>query len=74
MLPSDMPTVAQVLDDAMALPAADREELAARLLDSVEPPPGISIDDDGEIERRAAEVRAGVPGVPWADVKRALGR
>lgn len=46
----------------------------ARSHDSVEPPPGISIADDTEIERRAAEARAGVPGVPWADVKRALTR
>ncbi|MEZ4399261.1 MAG: addiction module protein [Kofleriaceae bacterium] len=69
-----MPTVSQVLDDAMALSPAEREELAARLLDSVEQPPGISIDDHVEIEQRAAEARAGVPGVPWADVKRALKR
>ena len=67
-----MATVAQLLDEAMALSAAEREELAAHLLDSVEAPPGISIDDHAELERRAAEARSGAPGVSWADVKRAL--
>ncbi len=67
-----MATVAQLFDEAMALSAAEREELAAVLLDSVEAPPGISIDDHAELERRAAEARGGAPGVSWADVKRAL--
>ena len=47
-----------------------REELAAALLDSLEPPPGISIEDREEIERRAEEARRGEPGIPWAEVKR----
>lgn len=64
-----MPTVNEVLDEAMRLPADERAELAARLLDTVEELPGISIDDIETIEGRAADARAGVAGVPWADVK-----
>ncbi|MBX3192123.1 MAG: addiction module protein, partial [Labilithrix sp.] len=45
-------------------------KLAATLLDSLEPPLGISIEDREEIERRAEEARSGVPGIPWEEVKR----
>lgn len=63
---------AKLFDDAMQLPEDEREELAARLLDTIEPPPGISIDDKDEILRRAAEARTGEPGIPWDVVKRDL--
>ena len=64
---------AKLLADAMQLSEDEREELAAKLLDSLEPPPGISIDDKGEIEARAKEARSGsVPGIPWDEVKRGL--
>lgn len=33
---------------------------------------GISIDDRDEIDRRAAEARAGTAGVPWEELKREL--
>ncbi|HEX2569294.1 MAG TPA: addiction module protein [Polyangia bacterium] len=56
----------------MRLPEDEREELAAQLLDSLEPPPGISIEDKGEIERRADEARSGTPGIPWSEIKRDL--
>ena len=57
----------------MTLPADEREQLAAELLDSLEPlPGGISIDDTDGIERRAADARAGVAGIPWDEVKRGL--
>lgn len=69
-----MATAAQVLAEAMQLPDEEREELAARLLDSLEPPPGISIDDRDEIERRAAEARSGAPGIPWSELRRDLRR
>ena len=52
-----METAAKLLKEAMRLPEDEREELAAKLLDSLEPPPGISIDDKDEIEKRAAEAR-----------------
>lgn len=67
-----METAAKLLEEAMRLPEDEREDLAAKLLDSLEPPPGISIDDKEEIEKRAAEARSGAPGIPWDEVKRDL--
>ena len=65
----------KILAEAMQLTAEEREELAAKLLDSIEPEPAsISIDDVDEIERRAAEARSGTPGIPWNEVKRGLVR
>jgi putative addiction module component (TIGR02574 family) len=69
-----MSAAAKLLAEAMQLSEAEREDLAAALLDSLEPPPGISIDDRGEIERRAEEARGGVPGIPWDEVRRGLPR
>ena len=65
-----MSAAAKLLAEAMQLPEAEREELAAALLDSLERPPGISIDDHDELERRAEEARSGAPGVPWDEVRR----
>jgi putative addiction module component (TIGR02574 family) len=62
----------KLLAEALQLPEEDREELAAQLLDSLEQPPGISIEDKDEIERRAGEARRGVPGLPWDEVKQGL--
>ena len=67
-----METAAKLLEEAMRLPEDEREDLAAKLLDSLEPPPGISIDDKEEIEKRAAEARNGAPGVAWDEIKRDL--
>ena len=67
-----METAAKLLEEAMRLPEDEREELAAKLLDSLEPPPGISIDDKDEIEKRAADARNGVPGISWDEIKRDL--
>jgi putative addiction module component (TIGR02574 family) len=61
-----------LLEQAMLLSEDKREELAARLLDSIEPHAGISIDDHDELERRAAEARSGAPGIAWDDIKRDL--
>ncbi len=69
-----MTSAEEVLVEAMRLSEEEREDLAARLLDSIEPPPGISVDDREEIERRAADARAGVPGIPWDEVKASLRR
>jgi putative addiction module component (TIGR02574 family) len=69
-----MTVAAKLLAEAMMLPAEEREELAATLLDSLESPPGISIEDTDEIERRAAEARAGAAGIPWDEVKRGLSK
>jgi putative addiction module component (TIGR02574 family) len=67
-----METAAKLLEEAMRLPEDEREELAAKLLDSLEPPPGIAIDDKDEIEKRAQEARSGAPGVSWDELKRDL--
>ena len=67
-----MQTAAKLLEEAMQLPEDEREELAAKLLDSLEPPPGISVDDREEIERRATEARDGAPGITWGEIKRDL--
>ena len=67
-----MTAAAKLLADALALPETEREDLAALLLDSIEPPPGISIEDEEEIRRRAQDARDGVPGIPWSEVKRSL--
>lgn len=67
-----MTAATKLLADALELPEAEREELAAQLLDSLEPPPGISIEDEAEIRRRAQQARDGVPGIPWSEVKRSL--
>jgi putative addiction module component (TIGR02574 family) len=67
-----MNAAATLLAQAKRLPEDEREELAAQLLDSLEPPAGISIDDKEEIEERAIEARRGALGVPWEDVKRDL--
>jgi putative addiction module component (TIGR02574 family) len=67
-----MTSAAKLLADALELPEAEREDLAAQLLDSVEPPPGISIEDEAEIRRRARQARDGVAGIPWSEVKRGL--
>lgn len=67
-----MTTAAKLFADALELPEAEREDLAAQLLDSVEPTPGISIEDEAEIRRRAQQARDGVAGIPWSEVKRGL--
>lgn len=56
----------------MRLPADEREELAATLLDSLEPASGLSIDDKEALEARAVEARSGAPGVSWEQLKRDL--
>jgi putative addiction module component (TIGR02574 family) len=67
-----METASKLLEEAMRLPEDEREELAAMILDSLEPPPGISIYDKDEIEKRAAEGRSGAPGIAWDEIKRDL--
>jgi putative addiction module component (TIGR02574 family) len=71
---SKMSAASKLLEEAMQLSEDDREELAVSLLDSLETPPGISIDETAEIERRANDARSGKPGIPWDEVKRNLPR
>ena len=57
----------------MALPEDEREELATMLLDSLELPAGLSVDDTEEIDRRAAAALSGEdPGVPWDELRKRL--
>jgi putative addiction module component (TIGR02574 family) len=66
-------TPPRLLQDAMALPPEEREELAAMLLDSLEDPAGLSLDDTEEIARRAAAALSGEePGIPWEEVKKRI--
>ena len=67
-----MSVAAKLLEEAMRLPEDERGELAAKLLDSLEPPQGISLEDEDEIEKRAAEARRGTPGVSWDEIKQRL--
>lgn len=62
----------RLLAEALRLPEAQRARVAATLLDSLEPPPGLAIEDHEQIERRATQARQGLPGVPWQKVKRGL--
>lgn len=65
----------KLVEEAMALPPAEREELASLLLDSLEPPAGISVDDVEEIDRRAALALSGdEPGIPWTELRARLAR
>jgi putative addiction module component (TIGR02574 family) len=69
-----MESTEKIFAQAMLLPVDEREDLAARLLDSIEPSSGISIDDHEEIEVRAAEARRGAPGVSWDELKKTLSK
>lgn len=63
----------KLVDDALALPSDEREELAMLLLDSLEPPAGLSLDDGEDFDRRTAAAFAGDdPGVPWDELRRSL--
>jgi putative addiction module component (TIGR02574 family) len=66
------PAADRFLSDLLALPAADRGEVAARLLESLDPQP----DSDAaaawseEIRTRIEDVRSGrVKAVPWTDAR-----
>ena len=49
--------LAEIEQEALALPERERATLAARLLDTL-PPPGTDISDD-EVERRERELESG---------------
>ena len=71
-----MSAAARILEEALALPPSEREELAAKLVDSLDAAqmvPGVLGPDDlDEIRRRAAEARSGVQGVPFDEVRAKL--
>jgi putative addiction module component (TIGR02574 family) len=72
-------TARQILEEALVLSDEERADLAAELLDSLEPSvPSQDRSDEAwiaEIERRARDAIAGAPGVPWTETRaRAEGR
>lgn len=58
-------------DEALQLASAEREALAGKLFDSLEPEdPEAEAAWEKEIERRIAELdRGGVRPVPWSDAR-----
>jgi putative addiction module component (TIGR02574 family) len=62
----------RLLKEALALPDAERAELAAELMASFDGPPDPDVEAAwaAEIERRAAKVLSGESqGVPWDSVR-----
>lgn len=67
----------RLLKEALALPDAERAELAAELMASFDGPPDPDVEAAwaAEIERRAAKVLSGEsPGVPWDEVRERIER
>jgi putative addiction module component (TIGR02574 family) len=67
----------RLLKEVLALPDADRAELAAEIMASFDGPPDPDVEAAwaGEIERRAAEVLSGESeGVPWDEVRERIER
>ncbi len=71
-----MTTNAQrILAEAMALDPAEREELAERLLGSIEPStdPEYVAAWEAEIQRRITDMDAGVtPAIPWEEARKTM--
>jgi putative addiction module component (TIGR02574 family) len=64
-----------LLRSALALPQAERSEIAGRLLESLEPPPETSVEEAWRVEvaARVAALDAGeVETVPWEEVRNRL--
>lgn len=67
--------VDHVLDEVLALTAAERSAVAVALLDSLENADSASISDAWreEVKRRRDELRSGaMRAVPWSEVKQRL--
>ena len=65
----------QLLDEALKMPPADRGELAAFLIESLESESDDGIDEawSAEIARRVQEIDAGnVRMIPWSEVRQRL--
>jgi putative addiction module component (TIGR02574 family) len=65
----------KLLAEALKLSEGDRGDLAARLIQSLEPPPEADAERawDTEIKRRVEEIRTGnVEMIPWSEVRRKL--
>jgi putative addiction module component (TIGR02574 family) len=68
--------ISQLLEQAMRLPEQERGDLAARLIDSLDPSTGedeVEMAWDGEIQGRLADLDEGrVQPVPWAEARRLI--
>jgi putative addiction module component (TIGR02574 family) len=64
----------RLLDEALRLPAADRETLASQLFDSLDrADPSAEARWQAEIDRRIAELDQGkVKAIPWAKARRLI--
>ncbi len=65
----------KVLEDALSLPEAERVDLVASLLESLEGHPDAEHDAawSSEISRRVDELESGsVDTVPWSEARRAI--
>jgi putative addiction module component (TIGR02574 family) len=65
--------LAEIEQEALALPERERASLAARLLDTL-PPPGTDVSDD-EVEQRERELESGqVPAISHEEFVRRVQR
>ena len=65
----------ELLAEALRLPPSERGELAARLIESLDPTAdnGIEAAWSAEIEQRLAELQTGqVQPVPWSEARRQI--
>lgn len=67
-------SVNDLFDAAMTLSVEDRQDLAVRLLDSLEPPdPDAEAAWAEELRRRIDDFRTGrEKGIPWAEARRRI--
>ena len=68
-------TAKQLYDNALQLPDAERSELAAWLIESLDPDVDHDVEEawDVEIKRRIAELDSGaVTAIPWPEARRMI--
>ena len=68
-------TAKQLYDNALQLPDSERSELAAWLIESLDPEVDRDVEDawDVEIKRRIDEIESGaVTAVPWPEARRII--
>ena len=68
-------TAKQLYDNALQLPDSERAELAAWLIESLDPDVDRLVDEawDAEIKRRIDELDSGkVTAVPWPEARRMI--
>ena len=68
-------TAKQLYDNALHLPDSERAELAAWLIESLDPEVDREVDEawDAEIKRRIDELDSGrVTAVPWPEARRMI--